>query len=259
MVITFGVLSFVCVDVSCAFGRTGHRVIGRIAERHLTPAAKRAVQALLGRVNLAQVSTYPDEIRSDPRFSHAAPWHYVNIEDGKTYETSKKNPQGDAVEAMARFTATLRSPSASNERKIEALKWIVHLVGDIHQPLHVGRSKDRGGNAIDAMWFGDKTNLHTVWDSKMIDSTQLGFSELADFIDTATDKQVAMWQSSTVLEWVRESFDHRERAYTVPDPTTRGSYRYSYKHLPLVKLRLSQAGVRLAGLLNEIFAATHGE
>ncbi len=239
---------------SHAFGPTGHRVVGRIAESHLTPAAARAVKELLGTETLARVGTWADEIRSDPKWKHASPWHYVTIEDGETYASSKKNPRGDAIEAVKRFVATLRSPSATKQEKTIALKWIVHLIGDLHQPLHVGRGKDRGGNTIQTKWFGESVKLHAVWDSKLIDSTELSFSELAEFINKPTDKQVKTWQDSEVLDWVQESIDYREQVYTVPGDSTNDSYKYAYKNLPLVKLRLTQAGVRLAGVLNSVFA-----
>ncbi len=124
----------------------------------------------------------------------------------------------------------------------------------MHQPLHVGRGADRGGNLIEAKWFDEKTNVHTIWDDKIIDATKLSFSELAEFIHTKNKKQVADLQDSTVLDWVNESIRYREQVYTVPEPTTSGTYKYAHDNLPLVKLRLGQAGVRLAGLLNEIFA-----
>ena len=123
-----------------------------------------------------------------------------------------------------------------------------------HQPLHIGRAKDRGGNEIGVRWFDEFTNLHSVWDDKMIDSTKLSFTELAHFADTASKEDIKKWQHSTVLDWVRESIGHREQVYTPPDFNEYGGYKYSYENLPLVKLRLNQGGVRLAGLLNEIYS-----
>jgi hypothetical protein len=234
-----------------AWGATGHRVVGRIAEAHLSREARRAIKGLLGRETLAEVATWPDDIRSDPAWSHSKPWHFVTIEEGKTYQESK---DGDAVEAIRRFKKTLQDRDAKKKERVIALKWIVHLVGDVHQPLHVGRGGDYGGNAIKVKWFGKDSNLHSVWDDGMIDATKLSFSELARFADKATEAQVAEWQKSDVLDWVQESIRFRTRAYTVPGPKVSDSYRYSYVNLPLVKLRLAQAGIRLAGLLNEVLA-----
>ena len=255
--LSFPVIAWIIIvtgQPAYGFGATGHRVVGRIAERHLSPQAKLAVEELIGSETLAEVATWPDDIRSDPKWDHSAPWHFVTIEDGETYETSKKSPAGDAAEAIQRFTLVLKDKGASKETKATALKWLVHLVGDVHQPLHVGRGADRGGNKVDAVWSGEKTNIHAIWDDKIIDASKLSFSELADFIHTNDKDQVTRWQNTVVADWLNESISYRERVYAIPEPTTAGTYRYSYENLPLVKQRLGQAGVRLAGLLNEIFA-----
>lgn len=241
------------------WGATGHRTVGQIAEWHLSTAAAREVKALLGRESLAEAATYPDEIRSDPKYKETAPWHYVTIEDGETYETSERNPKGDAVEAIRRFVATLRSQSSTKKDKVYALRWLVHLVGDIHQPLHVGRGADRGGNTIEVKWFEEDTNLHSVWDDKMIDSTKLSFTELSRFTDKASKEEIRKWQDSIVLDWVQESIAYRDQVYTVPESNKYGTYKYSYENLPLAKLRLNQAGVRLAGLLNQIYSGSGDE
>ena len=255
--IAMGSLSIVAglLAPSYAFGPTGHRVVGRIAENYLSSEAEKAVRELIGPDTLAEVSTWADEIRSDPKWAHSGPWHYVNIESGKSYHKRDKKPTEDPrdiIEAIEHFEAVLNDRGKSNRQKAIALKWLVHLVGDLHQPLHVGRAGDRGGNSIGAVWFGAKTNLHAIWDSGLIDSTRLSFSELAEFIKPARTKRVDAWQDSRVMDWVGESRRYRRQAYRVPDPDTSGSYRYSYENLPLVKLRLAQAGVRLAGMLNSI-------
>jgi hypothetical protein len=256
----FILLGVLCVSAifartSQAFGPTGHRVVGRIAETHLSDAAARAVKELMGSESLAQAATWPDDIRSDTTLPNTGDWHFVTIEDGQTYETSKKNPKGDAIVKLQEFINVFRNPGATKEQKVVALRWIVHLTGDLHQPLHVGRGPDRGGNTIKVTWFGKETNLHSVWDSELIESTQLSFSELAEFINSPTPEQIAKWQKSNILDWAQESMDYRQQVYTAPGPATKDGYRYSYENLPLVKLRLTQAGVRLAGVLNQIFAA----
>lgn len=236
-----------------AFGATGHRAIGLIAERYLTPKTAAAIKSILGKETLAEVSTWADEIRSDSTWKHASTWHWVTIEDGDTYATSKKNARGDVIETIRRMTTTLRSERATQKERVEALKWLAHLIGDIHQPLHVGRGADRGGNSIRCEWHGDSTNIHSVWDSKMIKSTELSYTELANACDKASSQQRKQWQDSTVLDWANESIKHREQVYSVPEASTSGSYKYSYKNLPLLKLRINQAGIRLAGVLNEIY------
>jgi hypothetical protein len=233
------------------WGPAGHRIASRIAENHLSDKAARAVKALLGPDSLAEVSTWADEIRADPQWKNTAPWHYVNIADGETYARSKKDPRGDVISKMRYFEKVLRDPRAGHADKVAALKFLVHFVADVHQPLHVGRQSDRGGNEITVYWFGRRTDLHAVWDSQMVDSEKLSFSEFAKFIDDATDKQVKAWQKSDYLDWVKESMELRPRVYDIG--TKRLGYAYAYKNMPVVKLRLEQAGVRLAGLLNSVF------
>jgi len=246
------VLLLVAPSAVFAWGSNGHRVVGRIAMNHLTDEAARAVVCLLGPEGLDQVSTWPDEIRSDPSWKKADPWHFLSIDDAETLETTARDPAGDVLEAIQRFTAVLRDPQASREAKQEALKFLVHLVGDIHQPLHVGRRADHGGNSIKVLWFKEESNLHTVWDSGMIDNERLSFSELAAFIDHPTLQELQTWQNSAPADWANESKALRERVYQIGDGKL--SYEYVYRNIPLVKRRLLQGGVRLAGLLNSIFS-----
>ena len=235
-----------------AWGPNGHRIVGRIAMNHLTDEAARAIECLLGPEELDQVSTWPDEIRSDPNWKKADPWHFLSIDDAETLETTARNPAGDVLEAIQRFTAVLRDPQATRESKQEALRFLVHFVGDIHQPLHVGRRADFGGNSIKVTLIGQETNLHSVWDSGMIDNEKLSFSEFAAFIDHPTLQELQTWQSAPPADWANESKALRDRVYQIGDGKL--SYEYVYKNIPLVKRRLLQGGVRLAGLLNSIFA-----
>lgn len=237
-----------------AWGSTGHRVVGLIAERHLSPEAKAAVAELLAGESLARVGFWADEIKSDPAWEQAAPWHYVNLDDAEHYVTSAKNPKGDVIEAIQRFAAVLSDRAAPRQSRVEALKFLVHLVGDVHQPLHVGRGSDRGGNSVLVTWFDEVSNLHAVWDSDMIESTGLSYSELADFINRSTPTEVTALQASDVSEWARESQALRPTVYAIGDG--RLGYTYSYRMLPIVERRLREAGVRLAGLLNAAFRSS---
>ena len=233
------------------WGANGHRAVGRIAERHLSEAAARGVASILGSESLAQAATWPDEIRSDPSRDRAKPWHFVDLDDGETYDPAKY-PEGNAVEAIDRFGKVVRDPQADRTARIEALRFLVHFVGDLHQPLHVGRRGDRGGNSIQVTWFGEATNLHSVWDEKILEAEKLSYTEVVDFVDHPTLDEVRTWQASVPVDWMKESAELRARAYEIGDGKL--NYTYQYRNIPLVKRRLLQAGVRLAGLLNAIFA-----
>lgn len=235
-----------------AWGANGHRIVGRIAMNHLTDEAARGVQCLLGPEGLDQVSTWPDEIRSDPAWKKADPWHFIDIDDNETLETAQRDPKGDVLEAIQRFSNVLRDPQASRESKQEALRFLVHFVGDVHQPLHVGRHADQGGNKIKVTLFNQETNLHSVWDSGLIDNEKLSYTEFVAFIDHPTLQEIQAWQGSTPADWVNESKALRDRVYKIGDGKL--SFEYDYVEIPVIKQRLLQAGVRLAGLLNSIFA-----
>jgi nuclease S1 len=236
-----------------AWGPTGHRAVGRVAERHVAPETAREVAAILGPERLAYVGTWADDIRSDPAWAKAETWHFVTIPAGQTYATSKKNEAGDVLEAIARFERVLADRAAPRLERQQALKWLVHLVGDIHQPMHVGARDDRGGNEVMVLWFGDPSNLHSVWDSGLIDRMELTSTELAEKVDVAGPDQVRGWQSTTPLDWAEESRAAAERAYALGD--RRLGYKYIYEHGPTVELRIQQAGIRLAGILDRVLGA----
>lgn len=235
------------------WGETGHRVVGEIAELHLSDKARAAIMEILGNESLAQVSTYMDEVKSDKAFDKYYNWHFVTIPDGMTYEESKKSDKGDVIMAIEKLTADLKGGKLSKEEKAFAIKALVHFVGDVHQPLHVGRPHDRGANDETVLWHNEPSNLHRVWDSEMINTYNMSYTEMADnFIRTAQKDQIATWQKASVRDWAHESMTYREDIYDVGQKRKLG-YQYSYKHMPTVKLRLTQGGYRLAALFNEIF------
>ncbi len=241
-----------CITQSWGWGQTGHRVVGQIAENHLSRKARKNIEKLLGTESLAIASTWMDEIRSDDDYDHTHDWHWVSIPDGKTYQQTEKNPDGDLVEAIERMKVILKSDTALKSDKIQALKYLIHLVGDIHQPLHVGTGEDRGGNDVKIKWFYSSSNLHRIWDSEMIDQKQLSYTELACSIDHATPAEVAMLQQGSAADWALEAMLYRPQVYDTKDAENL-SYEYMYHNWALVKSQLEKAGIRLAGILNEIF------
>lgn len=235
-----------------AWGPTGHRVVSVVTDRYLTEETRYAVRELLDGQSIAQASTWADEIKSERKWDYASPWHYVNLDDGETYASAPKNPGGDVIEAITRLRAVLQDPATPRHKRAEALRFLIHLVADIHQPLHVGRRSDRGGNDVKVQWFGRQTNIHAVWDSDIINHWELSYTELAGFLRTPGKAEVAQWQGDGVLQWAEESIAYRGKIYEIGDG--RLGYEYGYVHGPFVKERLLQAGVRLAGLLNAVFA-----
>ena len=239
-----------------AWGKTGHRVIGAIAQSQLTPRAAAQVKAILGVESLAEASTWPDFMRAEQTEfwqRTASPWHYVTVPSGKIYAEVGAPEQGDAVTALDRFAATIRDSKASLADKQLALRFIVHIVGDLHQPLHAGNGRDRGGNDVQVTFQGRQTNLHAVWDSDLVDDAQLSYTEYTAWLSARiTPEQRAAWTTTDPRVWIGESTAIRDRIY--PEKPEIG-FAYIFKTKAIVEERLEQGGVRLAAYLNELFAA----
>jgi len=244
-------LMFLAIQAS-SWGLTGHRVVGQIAEDYLSKKARKAVKKILGTETLADVANWMDFIKSESSYNYMGSWHYVTIADGETYETSDKAKGGDIIWAINKFIGELKSDTTSLSQQQFALKSLVHLVGDIHQPLHVGNGTDRGGNSFKVKYFRRDSNLHRVWDSEIIDGQNLSYSEWVKRINHAEKTQIEEWQDGTINDWALESMAMRESVYAIGEKKNL-SYRYNYDHIDQVELRLLQAGVRLAGVLNSIF------
>lgn len=234
------------------WGQIGHRVVGEIAWRYMTPEARANVLAVLEGESPAMASTWMDFIKSDNHYDHMRPWHYVTIPDSLDYMEVGAPEEGDAYVTILRIMEEIESGEFHGWSEQEALKSLIHLVGDVHQPLHVGNGEDRGGNDVRVQWFGDGSNLHRVWDSELIEGQQLSYTEYAEWIDRADATQVAEWQSAPILQWLQESKDMRESVYEIDNPERMG-YRYNFDHIEELNQRLLQAGVRLAAMLNELY------
>ena len=237
---------------SSGWGQTGHRVIGMIAEYHLSKKAKKNIRNILQGQSVAMVSNFMDEIKSDNKYDNLAPWHYCTIPDGKTYEEEGTPDEGDIIYAMELFLEELETKNFSIEDEAFALKCLIHLMADIHQPLHVGNGTDRGGNQTEVEYFWRKSNLHRVWDTGIIDAQNLSYTEYTDWIHHVDEQKMKTWSQSGILDWAYESMSYRDQVYDLPDDHKIG-YQYNYKNISLVNLRLLQAGIRLAKILNDIY------
>lgn len=235
------------------WGKNGHRATGKIAEEHLTRKAKKCIDKLLNGQSLAFVSTFADEIKSDRAYSEFYPWHYVNMDLDQTYEEAEKNPKGDLVTGIAKCISVLKDDNSSDKDKKFYLKLLVHFIGDLHQPLHIGRKEDKGGNSIQVQWFGRGTNLHRVWDENMIDDWEMSYIELANNADDLSKKQIEAIEKGTVIDWVNEVHKITADVYKSAKKGENLRYRYSYDHFGTVRSQLQKGGIRLAKVLNDIF------
>jgi hypothetical protein len=235
------------------WGQNGHRITGEIAESHLSRKAKKAVDKILKGQSLAFVSTYADEIKSDKKYRKYYSWHYINMDLEDTYATAKKNPKGDLVTGINACIAILKNPKSTEEEKAFHLKMLVHFLGDLHQPMHIGRREDKGGNTIQVQWFGKGTNLHAVWDTKMIEEWNMSYVELAKNAKDLSKKQIEAIEKGSVETWVDEVHILTKELYSSVEVGENLRYKYSYDHFGTVRTQLQKGGIRLAKTLNDIF------
>ena len=232
------------------WGKTGHRVIGKIAEENLTPEAQTELTKIFGHTDLARIANWADEIKSDPDWKHANDWHYCTVLDSLEYRGPDDG--GRAVQKVSEFTDFLKKGMLDEKDQKDVLRFIVHIVGDLHQPLHVGNGTDRGGNDVKVTWFRDETNLHRVWDSQMIDHMQYSYTEFAQQIQLGlTAERKAELLDPDILGFVHASRGVHPQVYDIGDGKL--SWPYIYKNRELMEDRLLQGVFHLAAILNDIF------
>lgn len=230
-----------------AFGPTGHLIAGRVAEAHLCPTAAGHLAPLLGGWSLATAGLWPDIIRADPAWEHSRAWHYLNVDDGAPIARATASSGENVLAALARFEARLGNPALPLRQRQEALRFVVHFIADLHQPLHVGRADDRGGNLrpVRLPGSGSHASLHAVWDGEALLSGE------AEAPWTAVPYPVGPWAYTQPATWAEESRSLRGLVYALPEgPAPVLGRAYVGQARRLLRLRLAQAGIRLAVRLN---------
>jgi nuclease S1 len=232
-----------------AWGPQAHQAIGWIADQHLTPEIKKTLTNRYNIRRLESVAKWADTVRKKKR---QGPWHYVNIAEGQLFYAKDRDCKtGECVvEKIIDFTQVLKNNTASNEKKTIAIKYLAHLVGDAHQPLHAGNRNDRGGNSIPILFLGDKTNLHALWDSGLL---QGGYGKMPGYAERLnlgiTPQSIEEWENLSPEIWINESrLFAIEHVYKLTDPMGK---EYIRRGREIVDLRIRQAGIRLALLLNQ--------
>ncbi|MES2268764.1 MAG: S1/P1 nuclease [Bacteroidota bacterium] len=252
-------ISFVSL-ILISWGVVGHKTVATIAENHLTPKAKAAVKALLGDTTMADVASWADEIRTKSQYKFTTPRHYVDLPLGLSYkvfiDTITNQPADNVYKAVIQCEKDLSSKSTSNEQKAVALKYLIHFVGDLHQPMHVSRAEDQGGNTIQLQYNGKGTNLHSLWDSKLIGTEGKSFEQMSVDYDTATAKQIRQWQSEPLSKWLWESYQITTKLYAEAAQNNKLDDNYYKSHINIIHERIEMGGIRLAGILNRIFESS---
>ena len=263
----FLALSALAAAPAGAWGPIGHRITAQIAQDNVSGQTRARIEQILGAEELPEAATWPDEQRSNPDAfwqSEASPWHFVTLPVGDAPGALVHPPEGDAVTALEKFTADLRDPAASQAERARALRFVLHIVTDLHMPLHAGKPGDRGGNWVNVLWFDVPQNLHWVWDEGMILRQQLSYSEYTARLEArTTPEQVIAWWDADPATWIAESTALRDSLYPAPGENGEDgsrerpiplSYQYNYDWTPEMELRLQQAGIRAAAYLDWVFA-----
>ncbi len=258
--LVLGLISLASSMPAVAFGPTGHRIAGHIADRLLCAETRVALDPLLGGMSLAEAGLWPDMIRRLPEWEHTKPWHFINVTDrGSAARAARASPD-NVLAALARFEHELGDRALGTQQRSIALRFVAHFVVDIHQPLHVGRDGDRGGNLLAVRVAGRDTNLHAVWDGELLRRPgEPSPRALALAFPLPPAASLAQWQQANPLYWARESQALRPVVYGFPAPAA-GPVVLSPEYLARARLlvdeRLLKAGVRLAGRLNALLGGS---
>jgi hypothetical protein len=264
-----------------AWGPEGHRIVGDIAARYLSPKTRTQVSELLrydrlpdgepsGRGTLGDIANWADEIKDFEWGRRRASWHYDDVSLCGPAEYARYCRGGRCASAqLARQIEVLGDPRARSRARNEALKWVVHLVGDIHQPLHAANRGDRGGNRVPVSFFGERDNppfgnlnLHAVWDVQILARLvgQRG-GERAFVSAPIAEADRKAWEQGSIADWIAESHAlARDRVYAPLAVSCGERIRgvveigegYYAGAAPVVDLQIRKAGVRLARVLNDV-------
>jgi hypothetical protein len=241
---------------AAAWGMTGHRVVGQIADYYLTSKARKAVTQLLGE-SPAMASNWPDFIKSDSTYNYLSSWHYVNLPGGLDQTGVFNFLDGDkpanVYNKIPEMIAILKDKNQTQEQKKMAMRLLIHFVGDLHQPMHTARKEDLGGNKVNVTWFGQRSNLHRVWDEGLVEYQQLSYTEYATAINHPTKDQLTKWRHDSLKESVYESYLACNKIYEKTKADDKLSYNYNFEFVAMLNEQLLKGGVRLAESINQIY------
>ena len=242
---------------AAAFGRTGHYTVCDLAYQLSQPQTQRSIDKLVaksGKSSLAKACSWADEVRSDAEFEWSAPLHYVNFPRTAAHVTMADCPDKGCILSGI---ADMRKRLTANKHDWQALLFLAHFIGDLHQPLHVSYQDDLGGNRTAVYFFGLPNNLHGVWDFALL--KHAGYEDQPNkaqrLLSRITDLQRQQWQQDDVLGWANESADITAQIYQQYRAGMLLDDTYVTEFQPVLELRIQQAAVRLAMLLDQLFGA----
>lgn len=247
-----------CTQEMLAWGGKGHDVVAYIAEQNLSCRARRQITRMLDGHSMVYYSSWMDNLRNDPNweggYDVTKTWHYANVDEGYTFQTMPRTKSGDVVSASEMFIDSLKSRTAPDSIKTLYLKLLIHTMGDMHCPMHAGRLSDRGGNGFVVKWFNKPTNLHSVWDSKIIESSHSwSYTEWQQQLDRSTRRERKQITRGTMEDWFSETVAMSDRLYNSAQVGQNLSFEYIYQNNWILEQQLLRGGYRLAAVLNDIF------
>lgn len=255
--LVIGLVSYMPMEAN-AWGMIGHRVVGEVADSYLNAKARRAIQAILGSESLAMAANWGDFIKSDSTYNYMYNWHFVNLPGGLdkqgVYNILETEKAPNLYNKMIDLMAVLKKPGSSMADKKLALRMLIHMQGDLCQPMHVAHKEDLGGNRISVSWFNERSNLHRVWDEQLIEYQQLSYTEYAKAINHPSAVQLYNWRSTSLKDCIYESYTVCTKIYDKTKPDSKLSYRYNFEWVDTLNEQLLKGGVRLAKMLNDIYA-----
>lgn len=237
-----------------SWGQKGHDVTCAIAQKHLTRKAEKKISAILDGKSIVYWANWMDNASHTPEYQYTSTWHYKNIDADETFETAQINKDGDVLIAVNEQIAALKSGKLNKEEQALALKFLVHLVGDMHCPMHMGHKSDRGGNKWQVQFFGRGSNLHKIWDSEVIESARKWtYSEWTEQIDRCSKEQVSKIMEGDPNTWGKQTYQLSTKLYESTPQGAKLSYDYVNEWSEMLEQQLLNGGIRLAAVLNDIF------
>lgn len=247
-------IAIVTFNLCFAWSQKGHDVTAYVAEQHLTPATRAAVDSLLKGKSMVYWANWLDNASHTPEYAYSKTWHYKNINEGVDFDKASVHPNGNIETALYQQIATLKNGEPNPEKAALALKMIIHLMGDMHQPMHMGHQTDLGGNRTKVKFFGRDTNLHTVWDNNLVESAhKWSYTEWQQQIDrpgTYNEQEII---AGTITDWARQTWAIVTDVYGSTPAGTNISYDYIALFSPTIEQQFLRGGLRLAHVLNSIF------
>lgn len=248
------VMALMIVPNAFGWGQKGHDVVAYVAEQNISCRVARKVAKVLEGHSLVYYANWMDNASHTPEYAHTSTWHYANVDEGYTYQTMPKNEKGDVVQAVIQLTEQLKKGGMTPQEESVALRMLIHLVGDLHCPMHAGHKSDLGGNLVEVLYFGKPQKLHSIWDSALVESAHnWGYTEWQREIDRQPRKEDKKLQQGSVEEWFSETVELSKGVYKDMPEGAKISYDEVAKYAPLIEQQLLKGGLRLARLLEEIY------